>query len=174
MSPSSYEGFWHTELSLRLGDWTLAEDLRHWVNDGVMTFFFFVVGLEIRRELDMGELREPPPLRAETRLPAWVAPGVELTVRGWADAGERVELRANGIRLAGTTAGRLGGFTLRAAAPARAGRYALALWAPTRRAPLAPLVVRPVVLAAGAPRSETAHSRLTTARSAARPARSAP
>ncbi|HVM68914.1 MAG TPA: CapA family protein, partial [Gaiellaceae bacterium] len=83
------------------------------------------------------------------RLPAWVAPGVELTVRGWADAGERVELRANGIRLAGTTAGRLGGFTLRAAAPARAGRYALALWTPTRRTPLAPLVVRPVVLAAG-------------------------
>ncbi|HVM68977.1 MAG TPA: Na+/H+ antiporter NhaA [Gaiellaceae bacterium] len=58
VSPSSYEGFWHTELSLRLGDWTLAEDLRHWVNDGLMTFFFFVVGLEIRRELDMGELRE--------------------------------------------------------------------------------------------------------------------
>ena len=55
---SSYEEVWTTELSLRLGDWELAHDLRHWVNDGLMTFFFFVIGLEIRRELDMGELRE--------------------------------------------------------------------------------------------------------------------
>jgi Na+/H+ antiporter NhaA len=54
----SYEDVWTTELSLRLGDWELTEDLRHWVNDGLMTFFFFVIGLEIRRELDMGELRE--------------------------------------------------------------------------------------------------------------------
>jgi Na+/H+ antiporter NhaA len=58
IAPASYEGLWSTELSLRLGDWRLDEDLRHWVNDGLMTFFFFVVGLEIRRELDMGELRE--------------------------------------------------------------------------------------------------------------------
>ena len=58
IAPAGYDGFWSTELSLRLGDWHLAEDLRHWVNDGLMTFFFFVVGLEIRRELDMGELRD--------------------------------------------------------------------------------------------------------------------
>ncbi|HZD01677.1 MAG TPA: Na+/H+ antiporter NhaA [Actinomycetes bacterium] len=54
----SYETVWTTHLSVRLGDWELTEDLRHWVNDGLMTFFFFVVGLEVRRELDMGELRE--------------------------------------------------------------------------------------------------------------------
>ncbi len=41
-----------------LGDHELSLDLLHWVNDGLMTFFFFVVGLEIRREFDMGELRE--------------------------------------------------------------------------------------------------------------------
>ncbi|HWH06469.1 MAG TPA: Na+/H+ antiporter NhaA, partial [Gaiellaceae bacterium] len=58
VSPSSYDGLWATELSLRLGEWSLDQDLRHWVNDGLMTFFFFVVGLEIRRELDMGELRD--------------------------------------------------------------------------------------------------------------------
>lgn len=54
----SYEGLWTTELALRLGGSVLALDLRHWVNDGLMAFFFFVAGLEIRREFDMGELRE--------------------------------------------------------------------------------------------------------------------
>lgn len=55
----SYETVWTTPLSVRLGDLGITEDLRRWVNDGLMTFFFFfVVGLEVRRELDMGELRE--------------------------------------------------------------------------------------------------------------------
>jgi Na+/H+ antiporter NhaA len=55
---SAYEAFWGTELAIRVGGAELALDLRHWVNDGLMALFFFVVGLEIRRELDMGELRE--------------------------------------------------------------------------------------------------------------------
>jgi Na+/H+ antiporter NhaA len=54
----SYESFWQTKLVITLGDWSLAADLRHWVNDGLMTFFFLVVGLEAKRELDVGELRE--------------------------------------------------------------------------------------------------------------------
>lgn len=55
---AGYESLWHTEVAVSFGDAELALDLRHWINDGLMAFFFFVVGLEIRREFDMGELRE--------------------------------------------------------------------------------------------------------------------
>ncbi len=55
---SSYESFWTTTLSVRLGGAGVSLDLRHWVNDGLMALFFFVVGLEARREFDLGELRE--------------------------------------------------------------------------------------------------------------------
>src|SRR3954468_2223768 len=55
---SSYDSFWTTELSIHLGGAELALDLRGWVNSGLMTLFFFVVGLEARREFDLGELRE--------------------------------------------------------------------------------------------------------------------
>ncbi len=55
---SSYNGLWHTKLSIRLGAADISADLRHWINSGLMTFFFFVVGLEARREFDMGELRD--------------------------------------------------------------------------------------------------------------------
>ncbi len=54
----SYEHFWRTQLSIRVGGSSVALDLRHWVNNGLMTFFFFVIGLEARREFDMGELRQ--------------------------------------------------------------------------------------------------------------------
>src|ERR1700741_2024813 len=55
---ASYERVWNTTLSIRLGGHGLSLDLRGWVNSGLMTFFFFVIGLEARREFDMGELRE--------------------------------------------------------------------------------------------------------------------
>ena len=55
---SSYAGVWSTRLSIHLGGAGISEDLRGWINSGLMTFFFFVVGLEVRREFDLGELRE--------------------------------------------------------------------------------------------------------------------
>jgi Na+/H+ antiporter NhaA len=55
---SSYDSLWETTLSIDLGGEGISLDLREWVNSGLMTFFFFVVGLEARREFDLGELRE--------------------------------------------------------------------------------------------------------------------
>jgi NhaA family Na+:H+ antiporter len=56
---ASYDALWHTQLTIGLGPWSLADDLQHWVNDALMALFFLVVGLEIKRELTTGELREP-------------------------------------------------------------------------------------------------------------------
>ena len=54
---ASYHQVWSTEALLHVGPVRMAEDLRHWVSDGLMTLFFFVVGLEIKRELVDGQLR---------------------------------------------------------------------------------------------------------------------
>jgi Na+/H+ antiporter NhaA len=67
----SYEDLWTTQLSVRLGDAGISLDLRHWVNQGLMTFFFLVVGLEAKRELDLGELRE----RRRLTIPVFAAIG---------------------------------------------------------------------------------------------------
>ena len=55
---SAYDAVWGTHLMVRLGGAGVSQDLHGWVNSGLMTFFFLVVGLEARREFDMGELRD--------------------------------------------------------------------------------------------------------------------
>ena len=54
---AAYAALWETPLAIQLGRFDIGADLRHWVNDGLMTLFFLVVGLEIKRELVDGELR---------------------------------------------------------------------------------------------------------------------
>jgi NhaA family Na+:H+ antiporter len=53
---ASYVALWHTPVAIEAGEFRLAEDLHFWINDGLMAIFFFVVGLEIKRELLIGEL----------------------------------------------------------------------------------------------------------------------
>ena len=70
----SYESVWTTKLSIHVGASGISADLRHWVNEGLMTFFFLVVGLEAKRELDIGELRErraAGDCRCSRRSAAW-------------------------------------------------------------------------------------------------------
>ena len=89
----SYFDLWNTQATIAVGDHTLALDLREWVNDVAMVLFFFVAGLEIKRELTQGELRDP----RQASLPiiaaagGMVVPAVIFTIlnggtaasRGW-------------------------------------------------------------------------------------------
>lgn len=103
---STYESLWTSELSIRLADAELTLELREWINDGLMALFFFVVGLEIRRELDLGELRD----RRRVAVPVLAAVGgmvipasIYLAINAGAEAGH-----AWGIVMATDTAFALG------------------------------------------------------------------
>jgi Na+:H+ antiporter, NhaA family len=67
----SYASFWASEITAGSGNFSITNSLRHWVNDGLMTAFFFVVGVEIKREIVEGELSD----RAQARLPIAAAVG---------------------------------------------------------------------------------------------------
>lgn len=71
LGEDSYASFWETGLTLGFGELSVKEDLRGWVNDGLMVIFFFVVGLEIKRELVVGRLSD----RKAALLPVIAAVG---------------------------------------------------------------------------------------------------
>lgn len=68
---ASYTSFWGYDVTATLGRFSIADDLRHWVNDGLMAVFFFVIGLEVKRELTEGELTD----RRAATLPLFAALG---------------------------------------------------------------------------------------------------
>ncbi len=67
----TYKHFIHIPLGVSFGGWELIKGLQHWVNDGLMVVFFYVVGLEIKHELLVGELAS----RQKAALPIWAAMG---------------------------------------------------------------------------------------------------
>jgi NhaA family Na+:H+ antiporter len=71
LSTGTYGDLWGTELTVRLGDYVITEDLQHLVNDGLMAVFFLVIALEVKRELVSGELSS----RQAALLPAFAALG---------------------------------------------------------------------------------------------------
>jgi Na+/H+ antiporter NhaA len=85
-----YESLWATEASLSLGDAELSMDLGHWVSDGLMALFFFVVGLEVRYESSVGSLagRRRVLLPAAAGLGGMVVPVLfYLAIAPWGEAG---------------------------------------------------------------------------------------
>ncbi|MBT8208108.1 MAG: Na+/H+ antiporter NhaA [Acidimicrobiia bacterium] len=68
---ASYFSFWDIHIDINLGAFHFSESLKHFVNDGLMAIFFFIVGMEIKRELVKGELRDP----RQAALPALAAVG---------------------------------------------------------------------------------------------------
>ena len=68
---ASYQSLWHTDITVNFGRYVLQGDLTHWVNDALMVVFFFVVGLEIKRELVLGKLHDPH----TAAMPAFAALG---------------------------------------------------------------------------------------------------
>ncbi|HVO72695.1 MAG TPA: Na+/H+ antiporter NhaA [Ignavibacteriaceae bacterium] len=74
----SYFGLWHTNISINFGNSGLSYSLHHWINDGLMVVFFFLVGLEIKREFLVGELstRQKASLPVAGALGGMILPAV--------------------------------------------------------------------------------------------------
>jgi NhaA family Na+:H+ antiporter len=106
----SYERVWTSEASLRIAGWSLTEDLRGAVNHGLMALFFLVIGLEVKRELVVGELadRRAALLPVAAALGAMAAPA--LIFAALAGGGEAA--RGWGIPMATDTAFALGALAL--------------------------------------------------------------
>jgi NhaA family Na+:H+ antiporter len=90
-SADTYFQLWHMQIEIVIGDFEISHDLLHWVNDGLMVIFFFVVGLEIKREVTSGELGD----RKRATMPIMAAiggmmfPAIFYLVLNFGGPGER-------------------------------------------------------------------------------------
>ena len=85
----AFLGIWETRLELRLGDMALGRTLKDWINDGLMTLFFFLVALELKREAVLGEMRDPrmAALSIAAALGGMMAPAAVYLALQWGQAG---------------------------------------------------------------------------------------
>ncbi len=85
----AYFGLWQVKLTVGVGEWALSKSLLKWINDGLMAIFFFVVGLEIKRELLVGELSSPrsAALPIAAALGGMIAPALIYTAFNAGGAG---------------------------------------------------------------------------------------
>ena len=106
----SYDRFWSTDLQMMLGDSSFHLDLHHLVNDALMAFFFFLVGLEVKRELTMGDLTDRS--RAIVPAAAAVAGLVVPALIFWLVANDSGAAHAWGVVISTDTAFLVGALAL--------------------------------------------------------------
>ncbi len=87
----SYAAIWKTPMGFQWGTVEIHHSLLHWINDGLMAIFFFVVGLEVKRELVLGELRDPrkAALPVAAALGGMIVPAGIFVVLQWGQPGQR-------------------------------------------------------------------------------------
>ena len=85
----TYTNFWETQLTIGTADYHITESLRHWVNDCLMALFFFILGLEIKREVLVGELRYPrqAALPISAAIGGAIVPAVAFALLNFGGAG---------------------------------------------------------------------------------------
>lgn len=87
----SYLAFWNTPVGLSVGEFEFRHSLKHWINDGLMVTFFFVIGLELKRELLLGELRSlhAAALPIAAALGGMAIPAAIYLAIQWGEPGQR-------------------------------------------------------------------------------------
>ncbi len=88
---SAFLSFWKTPVGFSLGGFEFIHSLKHWINDGLMVIFFFVVGLEIKREMVLGELRDmrTAALPLTAAIGGMLVPATIYLMLQWDQAGQR-------------------------------------------------------------------------------------
>jgi NhaA family Na+:H+ antiporter len=87
----AFLAFWKTPIAFSVGGLALDHSLKHWIHDGLMAIFFFVIGLEVKRELVLGELRDPrrAALPIAAALGGMIVPASIYLALQWGEPGER-------------------------------------------------------------------------------------